>query len=123
MKLAANALYGVQVAIWAEMLTLLDRQGVGAAQAVEVLNTLPITSPALQGAGRLMAAGQYAPMFPIELVAKDFGYALATAQALGAATPTLATVHALYADAAARGYGNDNIVGIKRLFEALRGER
>jgi 3-hydroxyisobutyrate dehydrogenase len=123
MKLAVNTLYGVQVAIWAEMLTLLDRQGIAPTQAVEVLNTLPTTSPTLQGAGKLMAAGNHAPLFPIELVEKDFGYALATAQTLGAATPILAATHALYAAAVARGYGNNNIVGIKQLFDMPASER
>jgi 3-hydroxyisobutyrate dehydrogenase-like beta-hydroxyacid dehydrogenase len=117
MKLAINSLYGVQVAIWAEMLTLLERQGLAITQAVEVLNTLPTTSPALQVAGKLMAAKNYAPLFPIELVEKDFGYARATAQTLGSATPILAAVHAVYAQAVAQGYGNDNIVGIKQVFE------
>ena len=119
MKLAVNTLYGVQVAIWAETLTLLEKQGITPTHVVEILNTLPTTSPALQGAGKLMAAHQYAPLFPIELVEKDFGYALATARALGVATPTLAAVHAIYADANTRGYGNDNIVGVKQVFEAL----
>lgn len=123
MKLAVNTLYGVQVAIWAEMLALLDTQGITPARAVEVLNTLPTTSPALQGAGKLMAAQNYAPLFPIELVEKDFGYALATARTLGVATPTLATVHAIYADAKARGYGSDNIVGVKQVFDMLDAER
>lgn len=123
MKLAVNTLYGVQVAIWAETLALLDAQGIAVTDAVQVLNSLPTTSPALQGAGKLMAAGSYAPLFPIELVAKDFSYALAIARALGAATPTLAAVAALYAQAEARGYGADNIVGVKQLFDALNHER
>ncbi|MBC8076732.1 MAG: NAD(P)-dependent oxidoreductase [Chloroflexales bacterium] len=117
MKLAVNTLYGVQVAIWAEMLALLDRQGIAPSHAVELLNTLPTTSPALQGAGTLMAQRNYTPLFPIDLVEKDFGYALATARALGVATPTLAAVHAIYADAKARGYGDDNIVGVKQVFD------
>ncbi|MCU0490320.1 MAG: NAD(P)-dependent oxidoreductase [Chloroflexaceae bacterium] len=116
MKLAVNTLYGVQVAIWAEVLNLLERGGLPAARAVAVLNTLPTTSPAMQGAGNMMAAGNYAPMFPIELVDKDFGYAQALARALGATTPTLDVVRTLYAQANATGYGNDNIVGIKKLF-------
>lgn len=88
MKLAVNTLYGVQVAVWAEMLALLERQGITAARAVELLNTLPTTSAALQLGGKLMAAGNYTPMFPIDLVEKDFGYALALAQSLGAPTPS-----------------------------------
>ncbi|MBC8160626.1 MAG: NAD(P)-dependent oxidoreductase [Roseiflexaceae bacterium] len=117
MKLAVNAQYGVQVAIWAEMLVVLEKQGISPDRAVEVLNTLPTTSPALQVGGKLMAAHKYAPMFPIDLVEKDFGYALSAAQALGVATPTLAAVRAVYANAKAQGYGADNIVGVKQLFD------
>lgn len=119
MKLAVNTLYGVQVAIWAEMLTLLERQGIGTTQAVEVLNTLPTTSPALQVAGRLMAAGTYAPLFPIALVAKDFGYALALAEGLGVASPLLAATRAVYEDAVGQGFGGDNIVGVTQLYAAM----
>ncbi|GAB4199681.1 MAG: NAD(P)-dependent oxidoreductase [Roseiflexaceae bacterium] len=116
MKLAVNTLYGVQVAVWAEMLALLERQGLPAEHTVALLNTLPTTSPALQAVGMLMMRGDYAPMFPIELVDKDFGYALELARSLGATTPTLAAVRAIYAEAVACGYGGDNIVGIRRLF-------
>jgi 3-hydroxyisobutyrate dehydrogenase len=41
MKLAINAQYGVQVAIWAETLALLAKQGIETARAVEIINTLP----------------------------------------------------------------------------------
>jgi 3-hydroxyisobutyrate dehydrogenase-like beta-hydroxyacid dehydrogenase len=36
MKLAVNTLYGVQIASWAEMLTLLEQQGIGVANIVGV---------------------------------------------------------------------------------------
>lgn len=116
MKLAVNTLYGVQVAVWAEMLALLERRGIAPAHAVELLNSLPTTSPALQMAGRLMAAASYAPLFPIDLVTKDFGYALALAEELGAKSPLLATAYGVYAEARERGYGNDNIVGVRQLY-------
>jgi 3-hydroxyisobutyrate dehydrogenase len=118
MKLAVNAQYSAQVAIWAETLVVLAGAGIETAQAVEVLNTLPTTSPALQIGGALMAAAQYMPLFPIDLVQKDLGYARTLAQELGIPTPTLDAVYGLYADANARGYGNDNIVGVKQVIDA-----
>jgi 3-hydroxyisobutyrate dehydrogenase-like beta-hydroxyacid dehydrogenase len=117
MKLAVNAMYGVQVAIWAEMLTLLDRQDIRPKTAVEILNTLPSTSPSMQMAGKLMAAKKYDPMFPIELVEKDFSYALKLAEDLIVKTPTLEAVRSVYAQAKAQGHGGDNIVGVAQLFE------
>jgi len=80
MKLAVNAQYGVQVAILAEMLTLLERLEIAPESAVEILNTLPTTSPAMQMAGKLMATKKYDPMFPIELVEKDFSNGLSLAR-------------------------------------------
>ena len=116
MKLAVNAQYGVQVAIWAEMLALQGRQEIAPESAVEILNTLPTTSPAMQIAGKLMAAKKYDPMFPIELVEKDFSYALKLAEDLRIKTPTLEAVRSVYAQAKAQGHGGDNIVGVARLF-------
>ena len=115
MKLAVNTMYGVQVAIWAEMLALLDRQEIGSETAVEILNTLPTTSPAMQMAGKLMAAKKYDPMFLIELVEKDLSYALKLAEDLKIKAPTLEAVKSVYARAKAQGYGGDNIVGVVQL--------
>lgn len=117
MKLAVNAQYGVQVAIWAEMLALLERLEIAPETAVEILNTLPTTSPAMQMAGKLMAAKKYDPMFPIELVEKDLSYGLKLAKSVKLKVPVLDVVRSVYAQAKAHGYGDDNIVGVAQLFD------
>lgn len=115
-KLAVNAQYGVQVAIWAETLVLLERQGIANERAVEILNTLPTTSPALQIGGKLMVAKNYAPMFPIELVAKDFSYAASVAQSQSLTLPVLEAAQELYREATAQGFGANNIIGVAQMF-------
>jgi 3-hydroxyisobutyrate dehydrogenase-like beta-hydroxyacid dehydrogenase len=117
MKLSVNALYGTQVAIWAEILAVLGKNGIDAEVAVDVLNTLPTTSPTLQVAGKMMAARNYTPMFPIELVEKDFGYASRLAKSAGLETPLLKAVWAAYTAAIEKGYGHDNIIGIRQLYD------
>lgn len=117
MKLAVNAQYGVQVAIWAETLSLLEKSNITPATAVEILNALPTTSAALQIGGKLMAAKNYSAMFPIELVEKDFGYALELAKSVALDTPTLWAVRKVFTQAIEKGYGNDNIVGLKQLYD------
>lgn len=116
MKLAVNTLFGVQVAILAEMLALLAKQGISPNQAMACLGELPITSAAVQGAGRLMVSHQHDPLFPIALVEKDFRYVLAMAQAVKAKTPTAVATQQIYQDAIAAGYGNDNITGVIQYF-------
>ena len=67
-----NALFGIQVAALGEILGVLQENGITVKQAVDILNNLPTTSPALKGAGTLIATRSFAPQFPIQLVEKDF---------------------------------------------------
>ncbi len=115
LKLAVNALFGIQVAALAEVLALLAKLGISDAQALACLSELPILSPAARLAGGLMVGQNHAPLFPIALVEKDFRYVLETAEAVGAATPASAAIHTLFQAAIAQGYGGDNITGIAQL--------
>jgi 3-hydroxyisobutyrate dehydrogenase len=116
MKLAVNALFGIQVAAVAEAIGMLTKSGIPENQAMALLGELPILSPAAKLAGNLMLTGNHAPLFPIELVGKDFRYAIATAQTNGAEVPILTTLRDVYQRAIAAGYGNTNITGIIQLF-------
>ncbi len=115
MKLAVNALFGIQVAALAEIIGMLTKDGITSEKAIECLGTLPVISPAAKGAGSLMVMSNHAPMFPIELVEKDFRYVIQTAQALDASTPASIAIHGVYQDAVAR-YGSENITGVVQLF-------
>ncbi|PSM47544.1 NAD(P)-dependent oxidoreductase [Chroococcidiopsis sp. CCALA 051] len=116
MKLAVNALFGIQVAALAEIVGMLTKNGITSAKAIECLGELPVISPAAKVAGNLMLAQNHAPLFPIELVEKDFRYVIQTAQAVEALIPTSAAVRDVYQTAIANGYGSDNITGVAQLF-------
>ena len=117
MKLAVNAFFGVQVAAMGEVLGLLRRAGVATDAAAEILGALPVTSPALKGIAGLMAARNFAPLFPIDLVAKDFHYIAAAAQAAGADLPVAAAAGDVFTRAKDAGLGGDNIAGVVQLFD------
>lgn len=68
-----------------------------------------------------MASRAFAPMFPIDLVEKDFRYIVSAAQAVSASTPASAAVRDIYAQARRAGHGGDNIAGVAQLFDP--GER
>lgn len=116
MKLAVNALFGIQVAALAEIIGMLTRNGITSTKAMECLGELPIISPAAKGAGSLMLMNNHEPMFPVHLVEKDFRYVIQTAQSVDAPVPTSTAIHDIYQDAIAQGYGDDNITGIVQLF-------
>jgi 3-hydroxyisobutyrate dehydrogenase len=116
MKLAVNALFGIQIAALAELIGMLDKNGVSRTKAMECLAELPVMSPAAKGAGSLILANNHAPMFPIHLVEKDFRYIMQTAHAVDALTPVSSAIHDLYQMAIAQGFGGDNITAIAKLF-------
>jgi 3-hydroxyisobutyrate dehydrogenase len=116
MKLAVNTLFGVQVAALAEILGLLDKQGINSVKAMACLGELPVTSLAAKMAGSLMVANNHAPLFPIELVEKDFRYVMQTAQTENAAMPIATAIHHIYQEAIDKGFGNNNITGVVQLF-------
>jgi len=117
MKLLVNALFGLQVAALGELLQLGQRLGVDGAKIVEILAATPVLSPAAKAAAGGMVAGNFAPMFPITLVEKDFAYVVNTAEAVGAEVPLAEATRQIFAEALAQGLGDLNITGIARRYQ------
>ncbi|MEM7341732.1 MAG: NAD(P)-dependent oxidoreductase [Actinomycetota bacterium] len=112
MKLAINGLFGIQVAAYGEMVGLLERSDVPSDAAVEILSALPITSPGLQRILGLVASRDFAPNFPVSLVAKDFGYLQALAAEADATVPLVDATSAVYAAGAGGPEAELDIAGI-----------
>ncbi|MCU0761312.1 MAG: NAD(P)-dependent oxidoreductase [Steroidobacteraceae bacterium] len=113
-KLVVNALFAVQLAALAEWLPAAAGAGLAPATLRAALAATPVLSPAANGAAGLMLAQAHAPSFPLELVAKDLGYALQLAGG-NAAAPVTTTVAALVERAIGRGWGGDNVTALARL--------
>ncbi|MEM9265041.1 MAG: NAD(P)-dependent oxidoreductase [Cyanobacteria bacterium P01_F01_bin.13] len=116
LKLAINTLFGIQVAALGEILGLLQKAGMPPETTVNWLGQMPTTSPALKSIGALMAAQNYAPLFPIDLVEKDFRYAQAFAQSVEANVPAIKSVRTIYQKSQQAGHGADNIAGVAQLY-------
>lgn len=120
MKLAVNALFGIQVAALAELLAVLNQQGIASKQTMNCLSEIPVMSPAAKCAGSAIAAKKYVPLFPIHLVEKDFRYACQlsaqTPKQMYEQMPITAYIQRLYQSAIEQGYALDNITGIAQLF-------
>jgi 3-hydroxyisobutyrate dehydrogenase len=114
-KLSTNALLGVQVTVLAELIGLLKRSGADVPGAMKAIGGTAAWSPAANSLSRSMLAGQFSPQFPIELIEKDFGYAVDAAGSPEAA-PTIAAAHGVFQKAVARGLGSENMTGVVRLF-------
>lgn len=115
-KLAVNALFGIQLCAMAELLEWLRQQNVDPSRALEVISATPVCSPAAKVAGGSMLAGAFSPMFPISLVEKDFGYACAAA---AGDAPMTTAAHKVFTRALTAGLGADNITAVVQLYREI----
>jgi 3-hydroxyisobutyrate dehydrogenase len=119
-KLMVNTLFGVQVAVMAELIGLARKAGIDTARAVEVIGATPVVSAAAKGAAAAMLAGAFAPASPVDLVEKDFGLVLGAGASLPAELPIAKAAHAVFAGAKAAGLGDSNITGGVQLYPWAR---
>jgi 3-hydroxyisobutyrate dehydrogenase len=116
LKLAVNTLFGTQIVALAEMLALLRSSGCDPAAMAKILSSLPVTSPSAKSAMSLMLTKSDAPLFPIDLVEKDFAYTLRQAEATSLSLPVTAAVHACFTKAVAEGLAASNVTAVARLY-------
>lgn len=114
-KLAVNALFGIQAAALGELITFMQHCGLESAQAVDILTATPVCSPAAEALARAMVARKFGAMFPIKLVEKDLSY-LADSPRNKLDTPMGKSAHLVFQKAVDRGYGADNITGVIQLY-------
>lgn len=114
-KLAVNALLGIQLAGWAELLGFLKKNGVDVAQALNLMATTSLASPAGVGFAKLMAAHDYAPRFTTSLLAKDLRYLHATAAGAGSETPMTDAASAVL-EAASKLWSSENVTAVGRRY-------
>jgi 3-hydroxyisobutyrate dehydrogenase-like beta-hydroxyacid dehydrogenase len=113
LKLAVNAVFGIQIAAWAEWLGAAQRAGLDPLKVAEIMGSLPLASPAAKAAAGSMLSGAFAPMFPVELVEKDFGYALTAAGEVTQA-PLTAAAREAYLRTLQAGFGGEHLTAVIR---------
>ncbi|MGB5635058.1 MAG: NAD(P)-dependent oxidoreductase [Waterburya sp.] len=115
-KLAVNALFGTQIAILGELIGLMRGCGLDEAQAVNILTSTPVCSPAAKAAAGGILARNFSPMFPIKLVEKDLNYGIKMAQVNNVKLPLVEATQHIFTKAIQQGYGDNNITGIAQLY-------
>jgi 3-hydroxyisobutyrate dehydrogenase-like beta-hydroxyacid dehydrogenase len=120
-KLAVNGMLACQVASTAETLGFFARAGLPLHTIRALLEDTPVMSPIVAATTRQIAAGDYAPLFPISLVLKDLGYLAAVAEAANAPSPLAQTTRNVFEEADT--WRSENISAVAKLFAAYLPER
>lgn len=113
-KLLANGFFGMQVASLCETLSLITKLDIAKDEAIRVLNALPITSVAIQNINESIKHENFQPLFPIELVVKDFKYLLDLSNDDN--HPIMEFSHSIFSKANTSGFGENNISGLALLY-------
>jgi 3-hydroxyisobutyrate dehydrogenase len=115
-KLVTNTLMGVQLATIAEMIGMLEKEGVGAEQVLKAVSATPLWSPHLNSDVESMLSGDFESHFPIKLLVKDLNYTVKTAGG-DASVPTISAVRDLFQKAMDEHLGDLNMTAVVKLFE------
>lgn len=115
-KLTTNALLGIQVTALAELIGMLRSAGADAERILQAVSGSSAWSPVDNYLSGAMLNRNFTPMFPIDLIAKDFGYIVGAAGA-EARAPTLAAARQVFRSAIEKGLGAQNMTGVVQLFD------
>lgn len=115
-KLAVNLMMGAQLAAIAELIGMLSRYGFDAGRIAEVMNSTSVASPFARNAAAAILARNFAPLFPLDLLGKDFAYALATADGVGASMPIADAVQSVIRQAISASHASENMTALGRLY-------
>lgn len=112
MKLINNFMCGVQAASLAEAEYMIGAGGLDLEKALSILTRGAPGSGLVQRAAARAFANDFTPNFPLHLMAKDLGYAIDEASHLGRNLQTASSALAIFKDAIAKGYGDQDFSAV-----------
>lgn len=111
-KLINNFVCGVQAACFAEAMSLVEGGALDRERSIAVLSNSALASPLIKRMLAAMAADDYTPNFPLKLMAKDIGYAIREASALGLTLQTAAPALEVFQHATDKGLGDQDFSAV-----------
>jgi 3-hydroxyisobutyrate dehydrogenase len=109
LKLVANLLVALHSAAAAEALAMVERAGLDAAQALELLEASAATSRMLEVRGPLIVKRDFPPQMKLDLFMKDLHLIQDAARALETPVPLTDVAEGLYAAAQTAGHGGEDL--------------
>jgi glyoxylate/succinic semialdehyde reductase len=121
MKLVLNGLGAHMLTGFTAMLSFGARQGLRPRDMLEVIGGGAFSSPLYAGKGEKILKRDFLPDFTLALMLKDQDLVLETAMVAGHAMPTLHAIRDVLDAAVGEGFGDDDLCGLVRFFEAWTG--
>lgn len=121
MKLVNNLIIAGSMQALFEGLTLGQQGGLHNDAILEVLSSSALSSFLLKMKGTAVGERNFDPNFSVKHMAKDIHLAMEEANHQGVSLSQLATNHALYEAALAKGYGEEDFAALVKVTESMSG--
>jgi len=122
MKLIGNSFISLMLEALCEGIVVGRRAGLTIEAILEVVQASGFASPYYAFKGSAIAKRDFSEHFAIDLLVKDQGLMLETADALRVPMPGLAAVREVFQSARAQGYGREDICAVVKTLERAAGE-
>ncbi|HEX9114432.1 MAG TPA: NAD(P)-dependent oxidoreductase [Anaerolineae bacterium] len=122
LKLVHSIMVGVYSAMVGEAFAFGERGGTDWGQMIDVIDNSAVGSVLFNYKAPLLRERDYVhPQSTVDVAAKDIDLALAAAKELNLPMPVTALVRELFRSMQARGEGDQDFIGIVKLFESMAG--
>lgn len=122
MKLAVNGLLGGMMGAFAESMVAASAGGLDVDDFLAAVGSGGLDAPLFEVKGEMVAAGEFDPSFPVELLWKDLRLATETAGDEGVPLQVIAAAREVAAGARGLGHGEADMAAMVRAIEAQAGE-
>jgi 3-hydroxyisobutyrate dehydrogenase len=116
-KLINNFVCAVEAACFAEALSLVDASGLDREKCISVLANSALASPLIKRMLTSMGQNDYTPNFPLRLMMKDIGYAIAEASNNHSSLTTAAPALQIFERAVGQGLGDQDFSAVIKSLE------
>jgi 3-hydroxyisobutyrate dehydrogenase-like beta-hydroxyacid dehydrogenase len=121
LKLVMNMMVGLTSAMVAEALTFGEAGGMDWEQMIDIINASVVASPLIGYKSALLKSRNYAPMFTVVQMAKDFDIMLESGRASNVPMPVTSLVRQLYGTLMAKGKGGQDFFSLVTVLEDMAG--
>jgi len=121
LKLVMNMMVGLTSAMVGEALTFGEKGGMDWEQMIDIINASVVASPLIAYKSALLKSRNYAPMFTVHQIAKDFDIMLEAGKTSNVPMPITALVRQLYGTLVAKGKGEQDFFSLVTVLEDMAG--
>jgi 3-hydroxyisobutyrate dehydrogenase-like beta-hydroxyacid dehydrogenase len=120
-KLANNAMYVINLLSFVEAVSIASKSGIDPERFIEIVSLGGARSAASESKLPTILARDFSPAFSLAMMNKDLGLVKELAAELGVTTPVFDAVKAVMGQALAKGWGEEDLSSVVKLYEEANG--